>query len=185
MSLSYCRHGNNRWHGAPTQVPCTWWTHGSTYTEDCVCVYICISIYIDINMSVLVPMLWLSRCRWTSEGVGFDPRHRITVISSWASIFPFRWRSYREKHSLNSATTTTTTTTTQLVRFVRWAEQRAAQRFRLFTLWMNVSDRNSGDATFHLATSSVHIRILSQIFGLWPETCRTHDVSISAAFTAN
>ncbi|XP_035497886.1 ribonuclease inhibitor-like isoform X2 [Scophthalmus maximus] len=53
--------------------------------------------------------LW---CRWTSEGVGFDPRHRITVISSWASIFPFRWRSYREKHSLNSATTTTTTTTT-------------------------------------------------------------------------
>ncbi len=59
-------------------------------------------------------MLWLSRCRWTSEGVGFAPRHRITLISSLASIFPLRWRSYREKHSLNSATTHTHTHTTKV-----------------------------------------------------------------------
>ena len=50
------------------------------------------------------PILWVCRCRCASPGVGLAPRHRITIRRSVALIFPRCCLSYREKHSLYSAT---------------------------------------------------------------------------------
>lgn len=63
----------------------------------------CVQNTIRSTECCTLPILWTCRCLSISPNVGLVPRQRITVIRSLASILPFRFLSYKEKHSLISA----------------------------------------------------------------------------------